>query len=263
MIELIQAAFLGIVQGITELLPISSSSHIVFFDRLLSFSPVDEKLFASVIQMGSAIAILMRLFPDIKHLGRGILQKKPQACSMSVSLFLAILPAAFIGFFFRTFIKETFYSNESIAYTLMIGGALLVILDPISTIMTKTQVSWKEGLGVGIAQIFSLIPGASRLGTTIIGGILSGLSRATTLKFSFLVAIPLLLGMGLFDLIKTQDALHISNLWLLCVGATTAGVMTYWLFPRIIAWLTEKGFFYIGWYRIGFGALILITKSIL
>lgn len=256
--ELIKAFLLGIVQGITELLPISSSSHILFFDRLLSFTSVDSKLFASVIQMGSALAITLRLFPDLRVLASGLIKKEPAARSLFIALTVAFLPAAIFGTLFHEFIKETFYTLHSIAYALMVGGVLLIVLDPVSSIMVKEKVTPKEGFIVGLVQTLSLIPGFSRLGSTIIGGILAGLSRTTILKFSFLVAIPILLGAGSLDLYKASDSIEISNWIYLLAGGTSAFFVTYALFFKIINWLSKTGFLSIGWYRIGFGALLLL-----
>ena len=257
MIDYLQSAFLGLIQGITELLPISSSSHLVFFGRLFSFTAVDEKLFALFIQTGSALALLLRLFPDIRKLASGVLHKETQACSMTLSLIMGMLPVCLIGVLFRSFIQEHFYSNDIVAYALMVGGALLILLDPISGQLAQTTLSWKRGLLIGLFQVFSVIPGVSRLGSTLIGGVFAGLSRAATIRFSFLMAIPLLLAAGALDLLKRYSTLESGMVSLLATGALMAFFVTYWLFPIIVQWLSEKGYFSLGWYRILFGFFLL------
>ena len=142
--EICQAIFLGLIQGVTELLPISSSAHVLFFQRMLDFTAIHAKTFASLIQVGSALALLCRLFPEIRSLFLGVWRKEKAALSSFLSFSLALLPVILVGFFFHSFIKTTLYSTDVLALSLMIGGALFLLLDPISHALRKEKIGYKE-----------------------------------------------------------------------------------------------------------------------
>lgn len=255
MMEIIQVLLLGLVQGVTELLPISSSAHVFFFQKILSFNAIEEKAFSSLIQIGSALALLCRLFPEIRFLFLGVCKKEKTALVSTTALSLALLPVILVGFFFSSFIKTTFYSNDVLAFSLMIGGALFLLLDPISHALRKEKIGYKEACLIGIFQLLSFIPGASRLGSTFLGGTIAGLSRNSLLSFSFLLAIPVLLGAGMHDLIHIHTTLTFFSTTLLTIGLLSAFTATYSLFPLLFQFLLDKGIFLMGWYRIALGTL--------
>jgi undecaprenyl-diphosphatase len=256
--QMLQAILLGLIQGITELLPISSTAHVLLFEKILSFTVIEGRTFSALIQVGSAFAIFCRLFSHIRTMAKGLYQKERIERTPLGVFTIALFPAVFCGLFFHSFIKTHFYSTESMALSLMIGGVLFLLLDPISHSLRSEKISYKEGFLIGLFQIFAFIPGASRLGSTLIGGTIAGVSRQSLLTFSFLLAIPILLGAGVHDLLRIQDSLNLNSIGILALGFIAAFGGTYSLFPIMFRFLMKNGLFLMGWYRIALGALFFL-----
>lgn len=258
LIQCLTAIFLGLLQGVTELLPISSSSHVLLGADLCSFHAFDHKAFASMIQLGSAIALLFRMKQPFIALGVGLAKKEAAAQSLLISIALSLVPAVIVGIFFHSFIRTTLYGHNTVAVALMIGGLILLLINPLSACTSKTLPTKAGAFLIGCFQTLAFIPGASRLGSTLVGGIISGLSRASAIHFSFLIAIPTLLGGSVFDVLKIYPQLSLENVGFLCLGWIAAFFTTYKLFPVFIRFLTEKGFFAVGWYRIALGIFFFL-----
>nr|MCU0479682.1 undecaprenyl-diphosphate phosphatase [Anaerolineae bacterium] len=210
--ELIKIIILGIIEGITEFLPISSTGHLIVFTRLLN-SEMGRLggTFEIFIQLGAVIAVAIYYFSDIRKQVMTV-HKDPSVQRLWLNIIIAAIPAAILGFLLRDFIKATFFNPLTIAITLIIGGVLFILLErnprPLPTDQTLTSITPKQAGIIGLFQALALIPGVSRSGATIIGGLLNGINRSVITHFSFYLAIPILGGATILDLIFSLDELR-------------------------------------------------------
>ena len=250
--DIIQAVILGIVEGFTEFLPISSTGHMIVVSDWLGLSQTDNtKAFEVIIQLASILAVVVN-FRDKFTFKELELWKK---------LFVAFLPLAIIGFIFRHQVKELF-SVEIVAIMFIVGGIVFLIVEKFYKekehhIKEVEEVSYKQALWIGIAQVFALIPGTSRAGATIIGGLLVGLTRKTSADFSFLLAFPVMLAASGYDILKHWKEFSNENLLVLGVGFVTAFVVAFITIKLFLKFLERFTFVSFGVYRILFGILLL------
>ena len=250
---IIDAIILGFVEGLTEFLPISSTGHLIVISSFLGLEQTNaHKTFEVAIQLGSILAVLF-LFAK-----RLLVDKM-----LWVKIIIAFLPTAIFGFLFYKTIKSLF-GMESVAIMLIIGGFIFLIVEYFrrnhddSKDKTIDELSIKEALTIGLFQSLSMVPGTSRSGATMIGGLFAGLSRKSAAEFSFLLAIPTMFVATFYDLYKNRNEMIIDDYSLLAVGFVTAFVVAFFTVKAVMNFLTTHTFIVFGIYRIIFGILLLI-----
>ncbi len=255
-----EAILLGLIQGLTEFIPISSSGHLVIAQTFLSGA--SEHLFLEWINVGTVLALIVFFRRRIANIVRQIIQERDYR--LLGRIMLAVVPAALVGFFLADFIETTpfFGSVWTVVVTLVLVGILLIILEKLpksSTVKTLDELPWRRALNIGLAQVMALVPGTSRSGITIIAGRLSGLGRAEAAEFSFLVSIPIMLGVTAKLLIKDADRSYLlDNLLSLSIGNMAAFVAGLLAVGFLMRFLKNNSLAVFGWYRIGL-ALVIAT----
>jgi len=250
---LAKAALMGIVEGLTEFLPISSTGHLILAGELLNASDERWNVFNVVIQTGAMLAVVWeyraRFFKVDVNLYR--------------NLIVAFIPAAVLGLLFSKYIKSYLFHAVPVALAFVVGGVIILLVErnPNRNIrVAETRdMNWLDALKVGIAQCFALIPGTSRSGATIIGGMLFGLSRKAATEFSFFLAVPTLIAAGLYDLWKHRDMLSSADVPVFAVGSVVSFVSAFLVIRWLIRYVATNDFKPFAWYRIGFGLVVLLT----
>jgi len=252
-LDIIQAIIIGIIEGFTEFLPISSTGHMIVASKFLGVSQDHlTKAYEVIIQFAAIMAVLLLYKEKISFKKISLWQK----------LFVAFLPLAVIGFLFKDIIK-TLFTVDIVAWMFIVGGIVFLIVEKFykeesSHTYDVEQVSMKQALWIGIAQIFSLIPGTSRAGATIIGGLLVGLDRKASAEFSFLLAIPVMAAVSGYDLLKYYGEFADANWGAFVAGFVTAFVVAYLTIKLFLVFLQRFTFVAFGWYRIILGILLLM-----
>lgn len=259
MIDLFKAAFLGIIEGLTEFIPVSSTAHLLLTSYLIDFTTVKNNLFEVVIQFGAILAICViyrrKIFDLLIHFKEKSQQK------FILNLVLSFLPAAIIGALLHNVIKAVFFNNFVIALALIFGGIVMILIDrkpKKSSIQELDNISPIHALCVGFFQCLAMIPGVSRSGATIIGGMLLGLNRKVAAEFSFFLAIPTIAAASFYDLYKNAAELSFSNLEIIFVGLLTSFFSAILVIKWFINFVSRHNFVSFGIYRIVVGILILI-----
>ena len=263
--DLLVAAILGLVEGLTEFLPVSSTGHLIVAGSLLNFTGERAKLFEIVIQAGAIVAVCWEYRARLFAVARG-LPRERAAQRFVLNLLIAFLPAALLGLAFAGAIKARLFAPVPVAAA-FIAGALVILwaerrqrARPDSVrIRSVDELSWTDALKIGCAQAFALIPGTSRSGATIIGGMLFGLSRQAATEFSFFLAIPTLFAATGYDLVKNRHLLSTGDLSMIAVGFAVAFVSAFFTIRALLRYVAHHDFVPFAWYRIAFGLLILGT----
>lgn len=255
----LKALILGVVEGLTEFLPVSSTGHLIIVGGLLGFNDEKGKVFELVIQTGAMLAVCWEFRVRFIGVLRG-LASDARAQGFALNLIAAFMPAAVIGLAFAGMIKSHLFHAEPVAIALIVGG--LVILwaerrDRPPRIDSVDAMTWRDALKVGFAQAFALIPGVSRSGATIIGGMLFGLSRRAATEFSFFLAVPTLMAAGAYDLYKNRALLSTDDIGLFAIGTVSAFISAFVCIRWLIRYVATHDFRVFAWYRIGFGLFIL------
>ena len=204
-VDIFKAVFLGIVEGLTEFIPVSSTAHLLITSNLIDFQSVKNNLFEIVIQIGAILAVCVIYRKKILQVITNLNQEKER--KFSINLALSFLPAAFFGALLHDVIKNLFFSSLSIAISLIVGGIIMILIDHKpreSSIKDIDNITAKKAFGIGLFQCLAMIPGTSRSGATIIGGILLKLDRKTATEFSFFLAIPTIFAATIYDLYKNM-----------------------------------------------------------
>jgi len=253
------AIILGIVEGLTEFLPISSTGHLILAKDMLGFDLPSANMFIVVIQLAAILAVCwlyrVKLFDVAFHL-----HKKPQQLFVG-KLFVAFLPAAVIGLAFHNLIEEYLFSPVVVAVSLVVGGLIIWVVEkrkPVATTLDIDSMTFKQALLIGCAQVFSMIPGTSRSGATIIGGMVFGLERKAATEFSFFLAIPVMAGATILDVAKYYGTLSNEELYVLLVGFVVSFIAAIAAIKFLIAYVAHHDFMVFAWYRIIFGAAMLV-----
>jgi undecaprenyl-diphosphatase len=262
---LVKAAILGIVEGLTEFLPISSTGHLILAGSLLGFTGDKAKLFELVIQTGAMFAVLWYYRQRIASVLVGI-PRSAVARRFALNVLIAFLPAAVLGVVAGKLIKQVLFKPVPVALAFIIGGFIIMWVEhrqrtrPVpARVDNVDDLSTLDALKLGVAQAFALIPGTSRSGATIIGGMLFGLSRRAATEFSFFLAMPTLIGAGLYDTYKYRALLSWADAPLFGVGMATAFVSALACVHWLIWFVATHDFVPFAWYRIAFGAIVLAT----
>lgn len=259
---LLKALVLGVVEGLTEFLPISSTGHLIITGQLLDFNDDKGKVFEIAIQTGAMFAIIWEYRARFAHAVTG-LTSDPVAQRFVRNLVVAFIPAALLGLAFGGFIKAHLFNAVSVAIAFIVGAVIILWVERGRprriTVESVDQMSWKDALKVGLAQSVALIPGTSRSGATIIGGMLFGLSRRAATEFSFFLAVPTLIAAGLYDLYKHRALLSLDDIPMFGVGLISAFVSAFVCVRWLIRYIATHDFTIFAWYRIAFGTIVLIT----
>ena len=259
---LLKAVIMGIVEGLTEFLPISSTGHLIITGELLDFMEGDKgNAFEVFIQLGAILAVCWEYRHRLFGVARG-LRTQPQAQRFVANVLIAFLPAAVIGLALIELIESYLFSAVPVAIALVVGGVLILWAEKREhtiRIHEVDEMSWRDALKIGFAQCFALIPGTSRSGATIIGGLLFGMSRKAATEFSFFLAIPTLGGASLYTLAKVYHVLDAQDIGLFAVGLVAAFISAFVAVRGLLRYITRHDFAVFGWYRIVFGLFVLLT----
>lgn len=262
LVDFAKAAFLGVVEGITEFIPVSSTAHLLISSYLINFQSIKNNLFEITIQIGAIFAICVTYRQKIFSLIFGLKEKNQQ--KFFLNLILAFSPAAFFGVIFHSFIKTFLFSNLTIALALIFGGILMIAIDhkpqkkeekinanEIENIKPKTAFL------IGLFQCLAMIPGVSRSGATIIGGLVLGLKRKTATEFSFFLAIPTIAAASIYDLFKNLSEVNFDNIEIIFVGILASFFSAILVIKWFINFVSKHNFILFGIYRIIVGILVL------
>ncbi len=254
------ALLLGIIEGITEFLPISSTGHLILLVEMLNFSGPPGRVFEIIIQLGAILAICW--IYRAKLFG-AVLSAPTDAGSRRfvINICVAFLPAAIIGVFAHSFIKEVLFSPLVVAIMLVVGGFIILLVEKIIKPQPRTHtveaMNWKLAVKIGFCQVLAMIPGTSRSGATIIGGMLLGLERKAATEFSFFLAIPTMLGATVYDSYKNWEYMSAENIEIIAIGFIAAFVSALLVVRWLINFLGKHGYTPFAYYRIAIGSIML------
>lgn len=258
---LIKAAILGIVEGLTEFLPVSSTGHLILAGALLKFDGDKAKLFEIVIQSAAILAVAWEYR---KRLGHALISATHEAASrrLLINVAIAFVPLAALGLVFNKWLKAHLFNAPVVATTFILGGLIILWVergDRQARVTRTDDMSFVDALKVGIAQAFALIPGTSRSGATIIGGMLFGLSRTVATEFTFFLAIPTLVIASVYELYKERALLSADDAGMWTVGMIASFISAFVVVRWLIRYVSTHKFTAFAWYRIAFGLIILLT----
>ncbi len=256
-----KALILGVVEGLTEFLPISSTGHLILMGDLLDFNDEKGKIFEIVIQCGAILAIIWEYRARFISVLTGLAHAS-EARRLALNLFIAFLPIAIIGLLIGKAIKAALFKPIPVAIAFIVGALIILWAerrDHHVRVETVDDMNWKDALKVGLAQCFALIPGTSRAGATIIGGMLFGLSRRAATEFSFFLAVPVLFAASAYEMVKNRGLFSSSDLGMFSVGFLAAFVSAFLCVRWLLRYISRHDFTVFAWYRIAFGVVILVT----
>ncbi len=258
---LLKSLILGLIEGLTEFLPVSSTGHLILAGDLLGFNDERGKLFEIVIQSGAILAVCWEYRAKIAAVLLG-LGKEEGARRFVLNLAAAFLPLAIIGLFCGKTIKAHLFNAPVVAAAFIVGGLFILWAERRKhriRIETPDDLSLSDAFKLGLAQALALIPGTSRSGATIIGGLFLGLSRRAATEFSFFLAIPTLLLASFYQLYKERALLSADDLGMWAVGFLAAFVSAFWAVRGLLRYISTHDFTFFAWYRIAFGLIVLLT----
>ncbi len=257
---LAQALLLGIVEGLTEFLPVSSTGHLIVVGDLIGFHNAG-KVFEIAIQFGAILAVLFlyreRFTSVVKGLGG-----EPKAQRFAANLIIAFLPAAVMGLLFIKQIKLYLFNPVSVASALVLGGLVILYAERrqhVARVHDVDTIGWRDALKIGCAQVVAMIPGTSRSGATIIGGMFFGLDRKVAAEFSFFLAVPTMFAATVYDLYKHRDMLSMGELPMFAIGFVAAFLSALLAVRTLVRFVGSHSYEVFAWYRIAFGLVILAT----
>ncbi|HEY5556758.1 undecaprenyl-diphosphate phosphatase [Acetobacterium sp.] len=265
-IEFLKAVILGVVEGLTEWLPISSTGHMILVDQFLQLNMSSEfiKMFLVVIQLGAIMAVVLlywrKLLPFSYKEKKIMIRKKTFV--LWGKILVACLPAAVIGLIFDNTITAIFYNYQTVAIMLIIYGVLFIVIEnwkknKMPEIRSLSEITYKTALFIGVFQVLSLIPGTSRSGATIIGAIIVGTSRTIAAEFTFFLAIPIMFGASILKLVKFGMVFTGWEVFILLTGMITAFVTSVFAIKFLMTYIKKHDFKIFGWYRIVLGIIVL------
>jgi undecaprenyl-diphosphatase len=262
---LLVSLILGIVEGLTEFLPISSTGHLIVAGSLLGYTGDRAKVFEIVIQAGAILAVCWEYRRKLADVIAGLATER-RAQRFAVNLLLAFLPAAVLGLLFNRVIKSVLFAPVPVAMAFVVGALVILWVErwhkrraTAARIDDVDDLRWTDALKIGFAQAFALIPGTSRSGATIIGGMLFGLSRRAATEFSFFLAIPTLLAACAYEFVRNRALLSSQDLGAFGVGFAAAFVSAFLCVRWLLRYVSHHDFVPFAWYRIVFGGVILYT----
>jgi len=277
----LKAVILGIVEGLTEFLPISSTGHLILAGQLLDFNDEKGKIFEIVIQFGAILAVCWEFRHRIAKVVAG-LGSDPKAQRFTINVIVATLPAIVLALVFGKWIKAHLFNPITVATAFIVGGLVILwaerrdgrrgqVSNPRANALLEAakagapriesvdDLNWRDALKVGLAQCCALIPGTSRSGATIIGGMLFGLSRQVATEFSFFLAIPVIFGATVYELYKARALLSADDLGIFAIGFVFAFISAFFCVRWLLRFVATHDFKPFAWYRIAFGLIVLGT----
>ena len=256
-----QALILGVVEGLTEFLPISSTGHQIIVADLLNFGGERAMAFNIIIQLGAILAVVWEFRRKIIDVVVG-LPTQPQARRFTVNLIIAVMPAVVLGVIFADVIHEYLFNPITVATALVIGGVIMLWAERRQHVIraeTVDDMTWKDAVKIGFAQCLAMIPGTSRSGSTIIGGLLFGLSRKAATEFSFFLAMPTMVGAAVYSGYKSRHLFQPDDLPVFAIGFVTSFIFAMIAVRALLKFISNHSYAAFAWYRIAFGLLILAT----
>ena len=261
---LVKAAIMGIVEGLTEFLPISSTGHLILAGSLLGFSDAKAKVFDIAIQTGAILAVIIVYWQKIRATVVALPSSR-QAQKFALNVLIGFVPAVVLGLLFGKAIKANLFTPQVVATTFILGAFVILWAErrpqSAARVHSVDDMTPLDALKVGLVQCLAMIPGTSRSGATIIGGMLLGLSRKTATDFSFFLAIPTLIGAGVYSLSKERDLLSVADIPMFGVGLLFSFISAWLCVRWLLRYISTNSFVPFAWYRIAFGVIVLLTWS--
>ena len=261
---LVKAAIMGIVEGLTEFLPISSTGHLILAGHLLGLHGERDKVFEIAIQTGAILAVILVYWQKIRSTLLSLPSER-EAQRFANNVLVAFVPAVVLGLLLGKMIKEHLFTPGVVATTFIVGGFIILWAEgrrhPKVRIREVEEMHWSDALKLGLVQCLALVPGTSRSGATIIGGMLLGLSRKAATDFSFYLAIPTLIGAGAYSLYKERSGLVAGDLPMFLVGLLFSFVSAWLCVRWLLRYISTHSFAPFAWYRIAFGVIVLATSA--
>lgn len=259
---ILKAILMGIVEGLTEFLPISSTGHLIVLGNLIDFKN-NGKVFEIAIQLGAVLAVIFAYYHRFIHVVSNI-GRNNTVNRFVFNLIVACIPAGVLGLIFRKQIKAYLFNPITVAVALVIGGFIILAVEKYTQkrtpkVQSVDDMSVKDALVVGIAQICALIPGTSRSGSTIMGGMLWGLERKVATEFSFFLAVPMMIAATAYDIYKNLDQFTAETVGVIAVGFVMAFIAGLWSVKVLLRFVSTRNYVPFAYYRIVFGLLILLT----
>ena len=267
LILLLKAAVMGVVEGLTEFLPISSTGHLILAGALLGFDDDKAKVFDIAIQTGAILAVIIVYWQKIRDTLVSLPTDK-QAQQFALNVFVAFVPAVLLGLLFGKAIKANLFTPVVVASTFILGGFIILWAErrqarnpAVARIQEVEAMTVMDALKVGLVQCLAMVPGTSRSGATIIGGMLLGLSRKAATDFSFYLAIPTLIGAGVYSLYKDRALLSLADVPMFAVGLLFSFISAWLCIRWLLRYIATHSFVPFAWYRIAFGIVVLVTAQ--
>jgi len=255
------ALILGIVEGLTEFLPISSTGHLILAGDLLGINSEKGKIYEIVIQCGAILAVVWEYRVKLWSVAVRLPYDRG-AQHFATNLLIAFIPVAVLGLLFGSAIKASLFKAVPVAIAFIVGGLIILWAERrkhIIKIQSVDDMRWTDALKVGIAQTLALIPGTSRAGSTIIGGLFFGLSRKAATEFSFFLAIPVLFAASAYELVRNRELFFVQDLGTFGIGLAAAFGSAFFCVRWLLRYISGHDFTVFAWYRIGFGIMVLVT----
>lgn len=265
----IDAAILGIVEGLTEYLPVSSTGHLILTGKLLKLSGEGPKSFEIVIQLGAILAVIVHYRTLLRLRLAGLVQRRPEAIRLAAALLISFLPAAVVGLLFHKLIKHHLFHPAPVAAALIVGGIAMIAIERVRAKRNiegedgLEHIGWKRALWIGLGQCLSLWPGTSRSMCTIVAGQLAGVSTRTAADYSFLLALPTLGAATVYEFYKTREVLVASSggLMPIAIGLVVSFLVAWAVIAGFVRYLQRRGLEPFGWYRIVIGIVVFWAMS--
>ena len=265
-LEILKVIIIGIVEGITEWLPISSTGHIVFIEQLFNFNVSEnfKDMFDVVIQLGAILAVAVVYFKKLNPFNKGRNKKKMYlTIELWKKIIVACLPAVMLGLLINHWVKEHLLNGFVISMALIIYGILFIMIENSNknraySIKSVYSINYQTALFIGFFQVLALIPGTSRSGATIIGAMILGVSRSVSVEFSFFLSIPIMFGASLLKLVNFGLHYSMAEIVYLLLGMTVAFFVSVFSIGFLLNWIKKNNFKFFGYYRIVFGLIILV-----
>jgi undecaprenyl-diphosphatase len=257
--DILKAIVLGLVEGATEFIPVSSTGHLILAADWLNFEGDRAKTFEVFIQLGAILAVVWLYRAKVLDVLRNA-TRVPSARQLLINLLIAFLPAAVIGFLIHGWIKDHLFNPLTVAWAMLVGGVVILVIEwwnPPEAITDVDHIPPSKALGIGLAQVLSLFPGVSRSGATIMGARSLGLSRRAAAEFSFFLAIPVMFAATGYDLLKSRDTLSAADAPVFAVGFIVSFLSAIVVVKAFLGFVSRHSFKSFAWYRIAFGALLL------
>jgi undecaprenyl-diphosphatase len=266
--DLLTVIILGIVEGVTEFLPVSSTGHLILATRLLGYNAERWALFNVVIQLGAILAIVVLYWRTVWTVVVGVFKREPAALRFARNLIVAFLPAAVIGLALHKKIEALLGNAEVVATALMVGGAAIILIERAvrpGEIKGVADIPLKTVVAIGFCQCLAMVPGVSRSGATILGALALGVERRTAAEFSFFLAIPTMLGASALEIVKNRHAIGEPGAvgpLAIAIGAVVAFIVAVVVVRWFVNLVGRRGFTPFGWYRLAVGAIALIALGL-